>query len=157
MGLRLAAVTSDNWRDAAFLTTDSSKKYPLDEEWIANNCYSLLQCCYESNWDCRLLMDGEKAVGFVFYGVDPDSGHHLLCRYMIGFQYLGQGYGKSFLPMVIRQILDQHPCENVYTSVHDDNTRAVRLYRSFGFEPTQQMDAEERFYVLRAARKNVKK
>lgn len=153
MNLKLVPVTSDNWRDAAFLTTDSSKKYPLDEEWIANNCYSLLQCNYDSDWDCRLLMDEEKAVGFAFYGLDRDSGHYLLCRYMIDFQYQGRGYGKAFLPMVIRQILDQYHCEDIYTSVHDDNARAVRLYTSFGFEPTQEMDAEERFYILPHAKK----
>lgn len=148
MELKLEKITPANWKDAAFLTTDASKKYPLDEKWIASNCFSLLQCFYDSNWDCRLLLDGDQAVGFVFYGLDVDSGHYLLCRYMIDFRYQNQGYGKAFLPMVIDQIRSQFACEEIYTSVHDDNARAVGLYRQFGFEPTEEMDAEERFYRL---------
>ena len=68
MELKLVPVTADNWRSAAFLTTDPEGKIPLDEQWIANNAFSLLQCCYDKDWDCRILMDGDVAVGFVFYG-----------------------------------------------------------------------------------------
>ena len=70
MELRLEKITADNWRTATFLTTDPERKIPLDEQWIANNAFSLLQCCYDPDWDCRLLMDGNTAVGFVFYGID---------------------------------------------------------------------------------------
>jgi len=99
MQLRLVPVTSDNWRDAVFLTTDPERKCPLDEEWIANNAFSLLQCRYDPDWDCRLLMDGETAVGFVFFGLDRDTGYYLLCRYMIDVKYQNRGYGKAFLPI----------------------------------------------------------
>ena len=98
MELRLEKVTADNWRKATFLTTDPERKIPLDEKWIANNAFSLLQCCYDPDWDCRLLMDGETAVGFVFYGLDRDTGHYLLCRYMIDVEHQHKGYGKAFLP-----------------------------------------------------------
>lgn len=43
MELRLEKVTADNWRKATFLTTDPERKIPLDEKWIANNAFSLLQ------------------------------------------------------------------------------------------------------------------
>ena len=42
MDLRLAPVTAENWRTAVFLTTDPERKIPLDEQWIANNAFSLL-------------------------------------------------------------------------------------------------------------------
>ena len=151
MELRLVPVTADNWRDAVFLTTDPERKMPLDEKWIANNAYSLLQCVYDGVWDSRILMDGDTAVGFVFYGYDEDENRYLLCRYMIDVKYQHQGYGKAFLPMVVELIRKQYGCEDVYTSVHDDNPAAVGLYRGFGFEPTEEMDAEERVYVLRQA------
>ena len=53
MELRLEKITADNWRTATFLTTDPERKIPLDEQWIANNAFSLLQCCYDPDWDCR--------------------------------------------------------------------------------------------------------
>ena len=149
MDLKLLPVTKDNWRTATFLTTDPNRKIPLDEQWIANNAFSLLQCQYDPNWDCRILADGDTAVGFLFYGYDTDSGHHLLCRYMIDVDHQGKGYGTAFLPMAVELIRSQYGCRDVYTSVHDDNAHARHLYTSFGFERTEEMDAEERVYVLR--------
>ena len=149
MELRLEKITADNWRTATFLTTDPERKIPLDEQWIANNAFSLLQCCYDPDWDCRLLMDGETAVGFVFYGLDRDTDHYLLCRYMIDVRHQNKGYGKAFLPMVVELIRNQYGCRDVYTSVHDDNAHALHLYTTFGFQRTEEMDADERVYVLR--------
>ena len=149
MDLKLLPVTADNWRMATFLTTDPDRKIPLDEQWIASNAFSLLQCRYDPDWDCRLLMDGATAVGFVFYGLDRDTGYHLLCRYMIDVKYQNQGYGKAFLPMAVDLIRSQFGCRDVYTSVHDDNAHAKHLYMAFGFQPTEEMDADERFYVLK--------
>lgn len=149
MDLKLVPITSENWRTAVFLTTDPDRRIPLDETWIANNAFSLLQSVYDQNWDCRLLMDGDKAVGFVFYGYDGDSDRNLLCRYMIDVKYQGKGYGKAFLPQVVELIRRQYGCADVYTSVHDDNHRALHLYTAYGFERTEEMDAEERVYVLR--------
>ena len=64
MNLKLVPVTADNWKTALFLTTDPERKIPLDEQWIANNAFSLVQCQYDPDWDCRLMMDGEQAVGY---------------------------------------------------------------------------------------------
>lgn len=149
MELRLEKVTSDNWRNAVFLTTDPDRKMPLDEKWITSNAYSLLQCVYDEEWDCRILMDGEKAVGFVFYGYWSEEDQYMLCRYMIDVKYQNNGYGKAFLPMVVAQIREQFGCKDVYTSVADENIHALHLYTSFGFERTDDMDGEERVYVLR--------
>ena len=148
MDLKLVPVTEDNWRTATFLTTDPDRKIPLDEQWIANNAFSLLQCCYDKDWDCRILSDGDTAVGFVFYGLDRETGHYLLCRYMIDVKYQNKGYGKAFLPLTIDLIRKQYGCKDVYASVHDLNAHALHLYTSFGFQRTEEMDAEERVYVL---------
>lgn len=149
MELRLVPVTENNWRAAVFLTTDPERRIPLDEQWLTSNAFSLVQAHYDPDWDCRLLMDGEKAVGFLFYGYWREEDRYLLCRYMIDVKYQQQGYGKAFLPMAVELIRAQYGCRDVYTSVHDDNPQAVHLYTSFGFEPTEEMDEEERVYVLR--------
>ncbi len=149
MDLRLIPVSADNWKRAVFLTTDPDRNIPLDEKWLTSNAFSLLQCHYDPDWDCRLMMDGEKAVGFVFYGYWREEDRYLLCRYMIDVKHQDQGYGRAFLPMVVELIRSQYGCRDVYTSVHDDNSHALHLYTSFGFERTAEMDAEERVYVLR--------
>lgn len=149
MDLKLVPVTADNWKTALFLTTDPERKIPLDEQWLASNAFSLVQCRYDSDWDCRLMMDGETAVGFVFYGYWREEDRYLLCRYMIDVEHQGKGYGTAFLPQVVAQIRRQYGCADVYTSVHDDNAHARHLYMRFGFVPTEEMDADERVYVLR--------
>ena len=149
MDLKLVPVTSDNWRTAIFLTTDPDRKIPLDEQWLASNAFSLLQCHYDQDWDCRLMLDGDEAVGFIFYGYWSEKDRYLLCRYMIDVAKQGQGYGKAFLPMVIHHIQQQYGCKELYTTSDDENLRAVSLYKSLGFEPTDEMDEEERVFVLR--------
>lgn len=149
MDLKLVPVSAENWKTALFLTTDPERKIPLDEQWIANNAFSLVQCQYEPDWDCRLMMDGETAVGFVFYGYWREEDRYLLCRYMIDVKHQGKGYGTAFLPLSVELIRKQYGCADVYTSVHDDNAHAVHLYKSFGFVPTEEMDADERVYILR--------
>ena len=149
MALRLIPVTKDNWREATFLTTDPERKNPLDQQWLANNAFSLLQCQYDPDWDCRLMMDGHKAVGFVFYGYWRESDHYLLCRYMIDLKEQNKGYGSRFLPLVVEQIRTQYGCRDVYVTVSDDNAHALHLYQKAGFVQTEEMDEEERVYVLR--------
>ena len=149
MNCKLVPVKADNWKIALFLTTDPERKSPLDEEWIANNAFSLVQCRYDPDWDCRLMMDGEEAVGFVFYGYWREEDRYLLCRYMIDVKHQGRGYGTAFLPLAVAQIRSQYGCRDVYTSVHDDNAHAVHLYTKFGFVPTEEMDADERVYILK--------
>ena len=149
MDLKLIPVDETNWRKAAFLTTDPERRMLLEEEWIAANTFSLLQCRYEPDWDCRLLMDGEEAVGFVFYGYWAERDHYLLCRYMIDYKHQAKGYGTAFLPLVIDLIRSQYGCADVYVSVGDDNKRALALYEKAGFVSTEEMDEEERVYVLK--------
>ena len=149
MELKLVPVTKDNWRKAIFLTTDPDRRMNLEEQWIASNAYSVLQSQFEPDWDCRLMLDGDKAVGFVFYGYWQEADHYLLCRYMIDVNEQGKGYGTAFLPLVVEQIRSQYHCGDVYVTVSEENERAVRLYEKAGFVRTEEMDEEERVYVLK--------
>lgn len=49
--ISLLAITKDNWRDAAFLTTDPERANPQDQQWIASNAFSMLQAIYDKVWD----------------------------------------------------------------------------------------------------------
>lgn len=102
--ISLLAITKDNWRDAAFLTTDPERANPLDQQWIASNAFSMLQAIYDKVWDCRLIMAEDIPVGFVFYGYWQEKDRYLLCRYMIDEKYQGKGYGKQALSIVVEQI-----------------------------------------------------
>lgn len=128
MALNLIPVTRDNWEQAISLTTDPEGRLPLMEQWVAGNAYSLLQCMYDPEWDCRILMDDDLAVGFVFYGFPTDENGAYLCRYMVDVRYQNKGYGTRFLPMVLDLIRSRYGCRDVYTTAHDDNHHAIHLY-----------------------------
>ncbi len=147
--MKLVPVTKDNWREAIFLTTDPERKNPLDQQWVTSNAFSLLQTVYDPNWDCRLILANDEAVGFVFYGYWEEMDRYLLCRFMIDERQQGKGYGRAALPLIVEQIRRQYGCEDVYLTLEDENARAVHLYTCFGFERTEELDETERVYVLR--------
>ncbi len=147
--ITLIPITKDNWRDAVFLTTDPERNNPLDQQWVTSNAFSLLQSIYDPDWDCRLILADDKPVGFVFYGYWEEKNGYLLCRYMIDEQQQGKGYGKAALPLIVEQMRQQYGCKDIYLTLEDGNARAVYLYTSFGFEPTEELDCTERVYILR--------
>ena len=149
MELKLEPVTSDNWLRAIALTTDPDRKIPLVEQWVTSNAFSLLWCVYDPDWDCRLMLDGDTPIGFVYFGYDRESDYYLLCRYMIDADHQNKGYGKAFLPLVVDLIRTQYGCRDVYTCIHDDNAHSLHLFTAFGFQRTDKMNSDERVYVLR--------
>ena len=144
--LHLESVTSENWRDAVFLTTDPDHANPLDEQWVTSTAFSMLQAVYEDNWDCRIIYDGDKAVGFVFYGLWKEK-RSLLCRYTIDVDRQGKGYGQQALPLIIRQICQQYGSRQVWVTLEKANKRAVHLYEKFGFRDTGEVDEGENVYL----------
>ena len=124
--LHLEPVTAPNWRDGVLLTTDPDRRNPLDEEWVTSTAFSMLQAVYEENWDCRIIDDGETAVGFVFYGLWKED-RPLLCRYTIDADWQGKGYGQRALPLIVEQISRQYGSRKVYVTLEKKNARAVHL------------------------------
>lgn len=144
--LHLEPVTPQNWRDGVFITTDPDHNNPLDEEWVTSTAFSMLQAVYEDSWDCRIVYDGEAAVGFVFYGLWKD-GRPLLCRYTIDIDSQGKGYGQRALPLIVRQICGQYGGKKVFVTLEKRNERAVHLYEKFGFRDTGEVDEGENVYM----------
>lgn len=151
--LRLEPVTSKNWRDAVFLTTDPEHENPLDQQWVTSTAFSMLQAAYEENWDCRVIYDGETAVGFVFYGLWKEN-RPLLCRYTIDIDQQGRGYGQRALPLVVDQICAQYHSRRVYVTLERANERAVHLYEKFGFRDTGETDENESVFIYDLDGKN---
>ena len=151
--LHLEPVTRENWRDAVFLTTDPEHENPLDQQWVTSTAFSMLQAVYEENWDCRIIYDGETAVGFVFYGLWKEN-RPLLCRYTIDVDQQGKGYGQKALPLVVEQISRQYGSRKVWVTLERKNQRAVHLYEKFGFQDTGETDEGESVFLYDLDDKN---
>lgn len=92
-------------------------------------------------------MDDDTIVGFIFYGWWAEKEAPLFCRYMIDVDYQGKGYGKAALPIIIDEMMRQYQTNRIFLTLEKENERAVRLYTSFGFVPTGELDEGEEIYV----------
>ena len=144
----LTPITSENWRSAAFLSTDPEHKGLLDEEWIASNAFSMLQAVYDSAWTCRLILNDDKPVGFAFFGMWEEKHAPLFCRYMIDADEQGKGYGTQALPLVLEEIYQLYGRQEIFLTLESANTRAIHLYEKFGFRPTGEVFEDETIYSL---------
>ena len=116
---------------------------------MTSTAFSIVQSVYEPEWESRLILDGDTAVGFVFYGWGAGEDAPLLCRYTIDVDHQGKGYGKAALPVIVEEMLRQYQTWEIFLTLEAGNARAIRLYTGFGFVPTGESDEGEEIYVYR--------
>lgn len=107
------------------------------------------------------IYEDDVAVGFLMIGFDVDDywedapeiakGNYNLWRLMIDKEFQGKGYGKEAVRLALEYIKTL-PCGKAkycWLSYEPDNEVAKRLYSSFGFTETGEMDGEEAIAVLK--------
>lgn len=107
------------------------------------------------------IYDDDTPVGFLMVGFDTDDfwddappvakGNYNLWRLMIDRKYQNKGYGKRALGLAL-EFIKSFPCgkaECCWLSYDPENDVARRLYRSFGFFETGEMDGDELIAVLK--------
>lgn len=147
--MHLERINENNWRQAVFLTTDPTRTIPLDEEWLCNNAFSILQSIFEPVWQTRLLSHQGKYVGFVMYGLWEHKNAPLFCRFMIDEKLQGKGLGSLAVPVVVSQMRQDYPGQDLYLTLDPANLKAVRLYEKAGFVNTGETLDGEQIYLYR--------
>ncbi len=107
------------------------------------------------------IYDEDTPVGFLMIGFDVDDcwddapaiakGNYNLWRLMIDKTCQNRGYGREAVQLEL-DFIRSLPCgeaEYCWLSYEPENKAARKLYRSFGFEETGDMDGEEAIAVLR--------
>lgn len=107
------------------------------------------------------IYEGETPVGFLMIGFDADDcwedapsiarGNYNLWRLMIDKNYQNKGYGKEAVRLVL-EFIKTFPCGKAdfcWLSYEPENEVAKRLYHSFGFAETGEMDGDEIIAVLK--------
>ena len=69
------------------------------------------------------------------YAKDPDDGVYYVNRLMIDEKHQGNGYGRRALAMIVDELRDAG-VETLDILHRPDNERAIKIYRSLGFELT---------------------
>lgn len=138
MNLHIREVTANNWRSVAALQVTRGQ-----QQFIESNAFSLAESLFEGNGTSVGLYDGETLVGYAMYGwYSAKDDSVWLDRFMIDYHFQGNGYAKRFLHLLIQYLQQKFQCRKIYLSLHPDNTLAMKLYESFGFHLTGDIDDE---------------
>lgn len=143
MDLIFKEVDRNNWESCIELTVSNEQK-----NFVAANWYSILQAKFEADLYPLCIYDGDTMVGFLMYGLDPDTNRMEMCRLMIGEMYQGKGYGKRAIMMLLGIIKDKYGNIPFYTSIEPDNEVAQKVYESLGFRKTGEIMWDEEVMVI---------
>lgn len=107
------------------------------------------------------IYEDDVPVGFLMIGYGTDDywedapeiaeGNYNLWRLMIDRDHQGRGYGREAVKLAL-DFIRTRPCgsaEYCWLSYEPENAVARRLYHSFGFTETGDMDGEEVIAALR--------
>ncbi len=107
------------------------------------------------------IYENEIPVGFLMIGFDVDDywddapdiakGNYNLWRLMIDKAYQGKGLGREAVSLAL-DFIKTFPCGTAkycWLSYEPENEVARRLYSSFGFAETGEMDGEELIATLK--------
>lgn len=140
MNIEIIDVTEKNRQEILALQIGESQK-----SFVESNEQSL-----KDAEECKafrpvgLYRDGEL-VGFAMYGYFQNEGEDLrvwLDRYLIDERFQGHGLGKIMLEVLLTHIEKIYKCKKIYLSVYKENQVAVRLYETFGFHFTGEVEPE---------------
>ena len=158
--LRLEKVTGKNvWELLKLQVSEDQKTFVADNDISMIEAYTTISGNgYAFPFG---IYDGDTPVGFLMIGYDTDDywddapaiakGNYNLWRLMIDQAYQGKGYGKEAVKLALGYI-KTFPCgaaDYCWLSYEPENQVAAKLYRSFGFEETGDMDGEELIAVLK--------
>jgi diamine N-acetyltransferase len=157
--IHLEKLTYENFDDVFELKVKKDQ-YPF----VASNCYSVAEAYVTMINGGHVfpfaIYNDKRLVGFIqlAYGEDADQDgvsvekdNYEIWRFMIDKRYQGRGYGRDALKLAL-DFIRTWPCgkaEFCWISYEPENEIARKLYASFGFEETDEMDGDEIVAVLK--------
>ena len=141
------------------------KVFDHQSSFVANNDISIIQAYTAITGNGYAfpfgIYEGKTPVGFLMIGFDVDDdwedapaiakGNYNLWRLMIDKSYQGKGFGREAVRLAL-DFIRTFPCGSAqycWLSYEPENDVARRLYRSFGFSETGEMDGEELIAILK--------
>ena len=124
--IRLVSVTGANRALVAAL-----ELAPDQMDFVASNAESLDEAETDRGARPRVVMAGDRVVGFLMYEADDDEAR--IYRFMIDRAHQGQGYGKAALREVLDEIRKLGHISHISICYEPGNEAARQLYRTAGF------------------------
>lgn len=158
--LRLEKVNGKNVWDILRLSVRDEQK-----NFVAGNDISIIEAYTSITGNGYAfpfgIYDDNIPIGFLMIGFDTDDywsdapniakKNYNLWRLMIDSKYQNKGYGRKAVKLAL-DFIKTSPCgraEYCWLSYEPDNIVAKKLYSSFGFTETGDMDGEELIAILK--------
>ena len=86
-------------------------------------------------FDLSVMVQNNEVIGFAnLYGLEPRQ-HAFIGNVIIASSQRGHSYGRRLILYMIEALFHQHQLPEAHISVFADNTPALPLYHSLGFQP----------------------
>ncbi|MCA1837346.1 MAG: GNAT family N-acetyltransferase [Actinobacteria bacterium] len=147
--LRLAQIDQHNWRAAlAVNVTPAQLRYVAAYQPVA---LVILAKAYvrpgDLDWEPLVVTAGASAVGVV--ALAHARTYSEMLHLIVDVSKQGQGVGSTVVDLLLAHVAETRPgAEDVRLTVHPENGRAQRLYRSRGFSPTGEVRDGEPVWSL---------
>lgn len=126
--IRLVSLTEANRASVASL-----ELAPEQMDFVASNAESLDEAGLDEDARPRVVMAGDRVVGFLMYEAPQDDDEARIYRFMIDRASQGKGYGKAALREVLGELRSLGHVRHVSICYEPDNDAARQLYRAAGF------------------------
>ncbi len=152
--LRLALIDRNNWRAAlAVQVTLDQLRYVAGHQPVA---LVILAKAYvrpgDLDWEPLAVTAGNAVFGVV--ALAHASAHTELLHLAVDVTKQGQGIGSAAVELILAHVAETRPgAKDVRLTVHPENVRAQRLYRSRGFSPNGKVRDGEPVWSTNLTRK----
>ena len=145
MTVTLREITRDNWRECVRIKVE-----PSQTQFVSSNVFSLAQSKYEPECVPLGIYDDEQMVGFIMYRPEDHGLAKLwfIDRLMVGAEHQKKGYGRAAMTLLLERLRSQKGYNAILISFVPENAVAQKLYSSFGFEDTGEIDDGELVYRI---------
>ena len=144
-----ACVTLREITAATVRTVTSLAVRPDQRHFVATNAESLAQALFAPQAWYRSIYMEEEPVGFVMLSDQsllqprPQNPEVWIWRFMVDSRYQGKGIGRAALQLIIDHVRSKQLFTQLLLSYVPEEGSAERLYRSFGFIPTGNVEEGE--------------
>jgi diamine N-acetyltransferase len=129
LNVTLRSIDRDNWHECIRLAL-----MPEQEGFMPSNLFHIAEARFYPEWTLLGVYADSRMVGFAMYGLDPDDMTVNFIHFMIDGREQRKGYGKAAVEQLLRKIRKGYLDQEIWLSLHPQNTAAIRLYKDYGFE-----------------------